>query len=95
MSRGRFPFDAKSDSSLRQRAGRTQAPLGMTRLDCGGFAERPRAMKSLEQVPEELVVDLVVVLDFGALDEGAEIVGAAVGGSALQFRIARLYIRAQ
>ena len=37
----------------------------------------------LEQVPEELVVDFVVVLHFGRLDEGAEQARAAVGGGLL------------
>jgi hypothetical protein len=33
----------------------------------------------LELVPEELVVDLVVELDFRGLDEGSEQAGAAIG----------------
>ena len=43
----------------------------------------PNGKLILEEVPEELVVDLVVVLDFGCFDEGAEGAGAAVGGGAL------------
>ncbi len=35
--------------------------------------------RCLEEVPESLVVDLVVVLDLGCFDEGSELAGAAVG----------------
>ena len=55
------------------------ARLGLGRKS-GSFA--PALKNALEEVPEELVVDLVVVLDFGGFDEGAQGAGAAVGGSA-------------
>jgi hypothetical protein len=49
----------------------------------------------LEEVPEELVVDLVVVLDFGRFDEGAEGAGAAIGGSAFEIGVAALDVGAE
>src|SRR5205807_9716293 len=41
----------------------------------------------LEQVPEELVVNLVMELNFLRLDDGAEGSRAAIGGGALQFSV--------
>src|SRR5271166_419278 len=49
----------------------------------------------LEHVPEELVVDLVVILDFRWFDEGAEVAGAAVRGSFLQVGVAALDVLAE
>src|ERR1700760_1803028 len=37
------------------------------------------SIAGLEHVPEELVVALVVELDFGNFHEGAELAGAAIG----------------
>ena len=50
---------------------------------------------ALEQVPERLVVDLVVELHFRSLDERSELARAAVGGGLLQIGKAALHIRAQ
>ena len=46
----------------------------------GGGEPPPERLK---EVPEELVVDLVVILNFGGLDESAEVARTAVGGGAL------------
>ena len=51
--------------------------------------------RSLEQVPEELVVDLVVVLHFRRLDEGAQQARAAVGRGLLQVGVAALDVVAE
>ena len=50
---------------------------------------------SLEQVPERLVVDGVVELDFGALDDGSQLLGAAIGGGFFQIGITALHIGAE
>src|SRR5262245_41827459 len=50
---------------------------------------------ALEQVPEELVVDFVVELDFLGFDDGAESTRAAVGGGALQFGVAGFDVGAE
>jgi hypothetical protein len=50
--------------------------------------------RALEQVPEELVVHLVVILHFLRLDESAQCARAAVGGRALQIGIAVFHIGA-
>jgi len=39
---------------------------------------------ALEQVPEELVVDLVVILHLGGFDEGSQGAGTAVSGCLLE-----------
>jgi hypothetical protein len=44
----------------------------------------------LETVPEELVVDLVVVLDFRGFDEGAQSPGAAISGGLFEIGVACL-----
>ncbi len=44
-----------------------------------GLGFEPQSFWGLKQVPQELVVDVVMVLDFGGLDEGAQQTGAAVG----------------
>lgn len=44
----------------------------------------------LETVPEELVVDLVVVLDFRGFDEGAQSAGAAICGGLFEIGVACL-----
>ena len=51
--------------------------------------------RGLEQIPERLVVDLVVELDFGALDDGSQFARAAVGGGLLQVGVAALHVGAQ
>ena len=50
---------------------------------------------SLEQVPEELVVDFVVELHFRRLHERAQQPRAAVGRGLLQVRVAALHILAE
>lgn len=55
----------------------------------------PGGKSALEEVPEELVVNLVVVLDFGGFDEGAEGAGAAVGGSAFEIGVAAFDVGAE
>ena len=47
---------------------------------------------ALEQIPERLVVNLVVELHFWSLDECAEVAGAAVGSGLLQIGEAALHI---
>src|ERR1039458_608601 len=49
----------------------------------------------LEHVPEELVVHLVVELNFGSLDERAKCTRAAVGGGLFQICVAVLYTVAE
>src|SRR5450631_4246509 len=49
-----------------------------------------RAGSGLKQVPQELVVDLVVELDFLRFDEGSQGAGATIGGSLFQVRVAAL-----
>src|SRR6202790_4928471 len=50
---------------------------------------------ALEHVPEELVVDFVMVLDFGGFYEGAEGTRATVGGTLFQIAVAAFYISAK
>src|SRR6516164_4416021 len=50
---------------------------------------------ALKQVPQELVVDVVVVLEFRRLDKCAQQPGAPVGRGLLQVAISRLYVLAQ
>src|SRR6201987_6565107 len=52
-------------------------------------------VRVLEQVPEELVVDFVVVLHFRRFHEGAKRTRATVGGGAFQVREACFYVGAQ
>ena len=49
----------------------------------------------LEHVPEELVVDLVMELNFGCFHESAKQTGAAIGGSLLQVSVATLDVFAE
>src|SRR5271166_1407054 len=49
----------------------------------------------LEQVPQRLVVDLVVILHLGAFDEGSQCARAAVSGGLFQFGIAALHVSAE
>jgi hypothetical protein len=49
----------------------------------------------LEQVPQELVVDLVVVLHLGRLDEGSQRAWAAVRGGLFQIGIPSFHVFAQ
>jgi hypothetical protein len=56
---------------------------------------QPFDTPALEQVPEGLVVDGVVELDFAAFDDGAEQARAAIGGGSFQFGIAALDVGAQ
>jgi hypothetical protein len=53
---------------------------------------RDRAGRSLEHIPEELVVDFVVILDFGSLDECAEQPRATICRGLLQIRKPGLYV---
>src|SRR3954471_5119115 len=65
------------------------------RLRSRRFCWSVRSDLRLEQVPEGLVVDLVVELHFGSLDEGAEVASAAVGGSLLEIGETALHIGAE
>src|SRR4029077_295395 len=49
----------------------------------------------LEQIPQELVIDLVVILNFGGFHESAEMARAAVRRRLLQFRVTAFHIFAQ
>ena len=49
----------------------------------------------LEQVPEGLVVDGVVELDFRAFDDGSQLARGAVGGGLLQVGVAALHVVAE
>jgi len=49
----------------------------------------------LERVPQRLVVDGVVELHLGALDDGAQFARAAIGGSLFQIDITALDVAAQ
>src|SRR5580658_5621942 len=72
---------------------------------CGGRVysknapARARALDSvafgLEQIPQELVVDLVMELDFRRFDEGSQSARATVGGGLLQVGIAAFDVFAQ
>ncbi len=50
---------------------------------------------ALEQVPEGLVVDGVVELDFGAFDDGSKFARGAVGGGLLEVGVAALHVVAE
>ena len=75
-------------------------PPCTVRLRFGLKAKRPSSRRGalrqncsfLEQIPEELVVDFVMELDFLRLHEGSQSAGATVGGGFLQISIAALYI---
>jgi hypothetical protein len=54
-----------------------------------------QSCSNLKQIPEELVVDLVVELDFLRFDEGSEGAGAAVGGGLLKVCVAALDVLAE
>ena len=56
--------------------------------------QKMRVRNALEQIPEELVVDLVVVLDFRWFDEGAESTRAAIGGVLFEVGVTDLYVSA-
>ena len=49
-------------------------------------------LDSLEVAPEGLIVDFVVVLDFGGFDEGAELARRAVGCCALEVGETALHV---
>src|SRR5581483_1989033 len=49
----------------------------------------------LEQIPQILVVNVVMVLNLAWLDEGAQQARTAIGGRLLQVGIARLHVLAQ
>jgi len=46
----------------------------------------------LEQIPEELVVDVVVILHLGRLHEGSEQTRTAVGGGLFQVGVTAFYV---
>ena len=50
---------------------------------------------ALEQIPERLVVDLVMELHFGRLDEGAQFACAAISSGLLQIGEAALHVGTQ
>src|ERR1035441_5204813 len=54
-----------------------------------------RTAWSLEQIPQELVVDLVVELNLLRLDESSQGAGAAVGGGFLQIGVAAFDVLAE
>src|SRR4051794_29473851 len=56
---------------------------------------RKRRPRGLKQVPQKLVVDIVVVLHFGRFHECAELARAAIGGGAFQIGIALLDVLAE
>src|SRR5260370_26128920 len=56
---------------------------------------RPATKRLLEQVPEELVVNLVVILHLGSLYHCAEGTRATIRGDALQLRVAALDVGAK
>ena len=56
---------------------------------------RNRSGRNLEHVPQELVVNVVMVLDLGYLDKGSQQASATVRRSLLQVCIASLDVRAQ
>ena len=51
--------------------------------------------KCLKQIPQSQVVDLMVVLDLGRFDEGAEMARSTVGCRLLQIRKTALHILSQ
>src|ERR1700692_1270666 len=53
------------------------------------------SIRGLEHVPEELIVDFVVVLDFGLFNEGAEESWAAIGAGLFQVGVTALDVFAQ
>ena len=55
----------------------------------------PSRFRDLEQIPQKLVVHLVMELDFLGLDESAQSTRAAVSRGLLQIRIAALHIVAE
>lgn len=56
---------------------------------------RLRQPESLEQIPECLVIDLVVVLHFRRFDEGTKSSGGAIGRGLFQFCEPLLYVGSQ
>lgn len=62
---------------------------------CGAAEAAPAEPYCLEQIPEELVVYVVVVLHFLGLDEGSEQTRATVGRGLLQVGVASLYVLAE
>lgn len=80
-------------------SGRREVPLEQVR-SAGDYKERRRLVsrpcfRGLKKVPEELVVNLVMVLHFRGLHERPERTRTAVGSRLLQIRIARLNVLAQ
>ena len=55
-------------------------------------ASFPRLNRKLELVPEELVVNLVMILDFRCLHNRSQQPGAAIGGSQLQVDVPALHV---
>src|SRR5215471_8906389 len=53
------------------------------------------ADERLEQIPEELIVDFVVILHFGRLYERSEEARAAIGRGLLQVAVPSLYVCAE
>jgi len=88
-SRGWQPHSAPPRSVLCDREDAAKKPPRL--FDRGGWQGR----SNLKQIPEELVVDLVVELDFLRFDEGSEGAGAAVGGGLLKVCVAALDVFAE
>ena len=60
---------------------------------CPGFRQgMGRTACSLEQIPQELVVDFVVKLHFLSLYKGPKKAGAAVGGALFQLGVSGFYV---
>jgi hypothetical protein len=51
--------------------------------------------ENLKQIPEELIVDVVVILHLGRLHESSQQTGTAIGGRLLQVGVTSLYIFAE
>src|SRR5258707_11647688 len=52
-------------------------------------------LRSLEQIPKELVVDFVVILHLGRFDESTQLTRTAVRRSLFEISIAPLHVRSE
>ena len=83
------PFCARPGSVLCDGEDAAKKPPRL--FDRGGWPSG----SNLKQIPQELVVDLMVELDFLRFDEGSEGAGAAVGGGLLKVCVAALDVFAE
>jgi hypothetical protein len=88
---GRIGFDDSTNRKIRIKDERKEKPTP-EKEGVGFRVLSSVAELNLKHVPEELVVDLVMVLDFGGFDEGAKVAGAAVGGGFFEIGVAILYV---